>query len=240
MLLPAYSPLAGLKPVVLAQARYFSACARAKLECVSAYSRVASRVPEASASPALYGWCVFHQIPPPLGSHPTAGDVAQRPFGVAQVAPCAGGAVCVHEREPPPAVVVEPGLRVGFAIAGVGRIARPWTQAVVEIALGPGGEAPHRRQVVRARLGDRDRVDRLEQRHDVPDRGQGVAFAVSQACVVPVPVSVAETLLGPGDPGLRERQIPHLGRAQLRSRGGCRGRGGSTGGGRPTHAGGGR
>ena len=53
MLLAAYSPLAWLKPVVLPQARNFWACPSAKLECVSAYSRVASSVPEASASPAL-------------------------------------------------------------------------------------------------------------------------------------------------------------------------------------------
>src|SRR5271169_1460295 len=71
-LLPAYRPLDELKPAVFAQARNMRAVCRYDFEPVRSYSSVARSVPEASASPALYGWLVFHQIPPACRSQPRA------------------------------------------------------------------------------------------------------------------------------------------------------------------------
>ena len=124
-------------------------------------------------------------------------DVRKRALGVRQPSLGARRAVGVDERQPPPAVVVEPRLRVRRAVARVRRVARQRAQSAIEVALGALRKARHRRAVGGGRLCDRDRVQRLKQRHDVPDRRQRVAIAVvqarsySRACCRPSAVSPA-------------------------------------------------
>ncbi len=152
-------------------------------------------------------------VPPdaPRGRVPAGSrDVGQRTLGIAEPAPRAGGAVGVDERQPPPAVVVEPGLGVRFAVTGVGRVARDRAQAPVQIPLGAGGEARHGTAVRDGRGGDRDRIDRLEQRHDVPDGGQGIAAAISQLGVIPAQAMVAPGMLGPRHTRFRQGQVALL------------------------------
>ncbi len=147
------------------------------------------------------------------------GDVCERALGVGEPAPRSGCAVGVHERKTPPAVVVEPGLGVRAAVARIGREAGHRAQPAVQVALGAGGEARDGVSVGLRRRGDGQRVDRLEQRHDVPDRGQRIAVAVAQARVVPAPPRIAPALLGTRDAALRERQVVLLDGGQRRGGG---------------------
>ena len=146
-------------------------------------------------------------------------DVRERALGVGQPTLGTRRAVGVYERQPPPAVVVEPCLCARAAIARIRRVARQWTQPSIEIALGARGKARDRRAVGRRRLRDRDRVERLKQRHDVPDRRQRVAVAVVQARVVPAQTPVAPAPFCLRHACLRERQVVLLGGRKRRGAG---------------------
>ena len=102
-------------------------------------------------------------------------------------------------------------------IARIGGVAGDRAQARVQIALGPAREPREGTAVRGARLGDRDRVERLEQRHDVPDRGQRIAVAVVQARVIPAAPSVSPLALGRGHAGLGQQEVVPLRRGERRS-----------------------
>src|SRR5439155_10140568 len=110
---------------------------------------------------------------------------------VSEPAPRAGRAVGIDEGRAPPAVVVEPGLRARGAVAGIGRVAGQGAQAPVEVALGAARELRDRTTVGWGRFGDRDRVERLEQRHDVPQAREWIALVVAEAVVVPAAAAIA-------------------------------------------------
>src|SRR5581483_268295 len=60
------------------------------------------------------------------------------------------------------------------------------------------------------------RVERLEQRHDVPDRRQRVAVAVAEPRVVPAQAPVVPARLGGGDAVFGQAEVVLLGGAQRR------------------------
>ena len=140
--------------------------------------------------------------PTPIGVPAGLGDERKGALGFAQIAAHAGGAVSVEKGKPPPAVVVEPGGRVP-PIAWVGR--KPWVrlQRGVPVALSALGKRLHSRAMRGRGRGDVDRVERLEQRRRIPDRGQRIAFAVIQATVIPAQPPVPPQPLGARSPQLR-------------------------------------
>src|SRR5262249_22727812 len=75
------------------------------------------------------------------------------------------------------------------------------------------------------RRGDRDRVERLEQGHDVPDPGQRIAVVVVETRVIPARTTVAPAPLALRDGRLGEGQILLLSGAKrlLSGRGAARG-----------------
>src|SRR6185312_9394769 len=119
----------------------------------------------------------------------------------------------------PPAVVVEPRLGARGAVARVGGVAGDRAQAAVQVALGARGEAGHGGAVRGGRGCGRDRVDRLEQRDDVPDRRQRVAVAVAEPRVVPAEAPVAPAGARERDAAFGQREVVLLGAARGRGRG---------------------
>ncbi len=214
-------PVGGLKPLVLRPreelARLAEGEARAGLLVEQRrQQRVGRRAPRRPCTGARCSTRSRRLARVPAGGR----DVAQRALGVCEPAARAGRAVGVDEREAPPAVVVEPRLGVRRAVARVGRVAR-----AAGAGRGSGSARRPRRsassaaRLARVGCGDRDRVERLEQRHDVPDRRQRIAFAIVQARVVPARRGSRQRCSALRDAGLRERQVVLLGGRQRRARG---------------------
>jgi hypothetical protein len=159
-----------------------------------------------------------HVVPPdaavpavPARLHDEAEGAARRVERAARV----GGAVGVEEGEPPPAVVVEPDAAAGAAVAGVGRVPGRGTLARVPVALGAADEVLHRLAVAMAGGGDLDRVHRLEQRHDPPDRRQRVGAVGAAPVAVPVAAAVPPVSARLGHAPLGLAQVGLLRRCEV-------------------------
>ena len=174
---------------------------------------------EASAGPDLYGCSVFHQMPAGGGVPAGAGDVAQRAFGVGRASGGCRSRGRRRRRRGPTSRCRRTRSRCrAVRSPGYGRVAGHRAQAAVQVALGARREARHRAPVGGRRRGDRDRVERLEQRHDVPDRGQRIAVAVAEPRVVPAQRAVVPACLRERDAAFGERQVVLLGGAEGRRR----------------------
>ena len=152
-----------------------------------------------------------------------AGGEAEGAVGVLQVLAVAGGAPSVDERRAPPAVVVEPdGLLVAVPLVGAIAVHR-----AVEVLLGARRDLADGGHVSAAVVGDGERVDGLEQRHQAPDRGEREARVAVQPVVVPVQAAVAPHALGLRDALVGQVAVAGLGAGE---RGGRRRARGSQGG----------
>jgi hypothetical protein len=143
--------------------------------------------------------------PAPAAIPSGALDEAEGPPRVVEVPAIAAGPVGVEERQPPPAIVVEPGARPWVALTRVGGIARYRPLGWIPVALGSAGEPPQRGSVPSARVGDRHGGERLELGHDSPQGDQWVLAGGVETFAVPAPAGIPPCR-GLMDAPLRERE----------------------------------
>src|SRR5919199_237850 len=157
--------------------------------CVRSYSSAPVSAAAASGSAVVCG--------PPLED-----DEAERADRVATKLDVPGGAVGIEERDRPPAVVVEEGVEVPPRPGVVG-VALP---VGVPVPLRTACEVRHGLPVRRCRVGDRDRVQRLEYGKDVPERPEPAAERRIWVRRIPVEVGVPPDLADAVGAVLRDAQ----------------------------------